>query len=395
MWRSNPARAGLYLADLRRAPGEQSDERVLATNFGAELVMAPGGLGRIGFVRDGALMAAPFNLERGVVNGEPYEIAKGIGTFRDGASFRMSADTLAYRTNAQESQLTWVDRSGRRQAALGEPGQYTGLALSPDGTRVAVVRENRLNRADADIWIVDVQRNTTTRFTTDPLLESVPEWSADGASVIYVTGHDSGSIWRQPISGAPRSALVAQLPDLPFRINSILTSLHATPDGRFMLFEAENRGPTRDDVWRVPMSGNATPAIVLGESFNEGLPAISPDGRWIAYVSNESSVDEVFVARWNASTATAGSATLVSRGGATAPRWRRDNRELFYQSAAGGIVAVPVTGDRIGEPIPLFDAPSSQWAVAEDGQRFLFALPVSQGAPIPFTLVLNWQSATK
>lgn len=269
------------------------------------------------------------------------------------------------------------------------------MALSPDGTRVAVVRQNRLNRADADIWIVDVQRSTTTRFTTDPLPESVPAWSADGASVIYVTGHDGGSIWQQPISGAARSALVSQLPAMPFRINSILTSLHATPDGRFVLFEAENRGGTRDDVWRVPISGNATPSIVLGQPFNEGLASISPEGRWIAYVSNESSVDEVFMSRWNASTATAGIATLVSRGGATAPRWRRDSQELFFQSAAGRIVAVTITGDRIGEPVLLFDAPSAQWAVAADGQRFLFALPVSQGAPIPFTLVLNWQSALK
>ena len=396
VWRSNPARAGLYLADLRRAPDGQSDERVLATNFGAELVMAPDGSGRLGFVRDGALMAAPFDIKRGVVAGEPYEIAKGIGSFHDGANFRMSPATLAYRTITQESQLTWVDRSGRRQAALGEPGQYGGLALSPDGTRVAVVRENRLNRADADIWIIDVQRGTTTRFTTDPFPESVPVWSADGAAVIYVTGHDGASIWQQPISGAARSALVSQLPAMPFRINTILTSLHATPDGRFVLFEAENRGGTRDDVWRAPMSGNATPSIVLGQPFNEGLAAISPDGRWIAYVSNESGVDEVFVARWNASTATASTATLVSRGGATAPRWRRDSQELFYQSAAGRIIAVPIAGDRIGEPVSLFDAlGTSHWAVAEDGQRFLFALPVSQGAPTPFTIVLNWQSAVK
>jgi Tol biopolymer transport system component len=276
----------------------------------------------------------------------------------------MSAATLVYRTNAQDSQLTWVDRGGRRQTTVGEPGQYTGVALSPDGTRVAVLRENRLNRADADIWIVDLQRGTTARFTTDPLVEPVPTWSADGESVIYVTGHDGGNIWRQPISGAARYALVLQSPSISFRINSILTSLHATPDGCFVLFEAENRGgATREDVWRVPTSGDATPSIVLGQPFNEGPAAVSPDGQWIAYVSNESGVDEVFLSRWNALTATAGSATLVSRGGATAPRWRRDSRELFYQSA-GRIVAVPVTGDRIGEPVPSFDAPSlaAQWA---------------------------------
>jgi serine/threonine-protein kinase len=397
VWRSNPARTGLYLADLRRTPDSQRDERLLATNFGAEFVTAPDGSGRVAFLREGALMATSFDVARGVVTGEPYEIAKGIGTYRDGANFRLSQATLAYRTTTQESQLGWLDRSGRRLATVGEPGEYAGLALSPDGSRVAVVRENRLNRADADIWIVDVQRSTTTRFTTDPLPESVPAWSADGASVIYVTGHDGGSIWQQPISGAARSALVSQLPDMPFRINTILTSLHATPDGRFVLFEAENRGGTRDDVWRVPISGNAAPSIVLGQPFNEGLAAISPDGRWIASVSNESGVSEVFVAKWVASTATAETGTLVSRGGATAPRWRRDSQELFYQSAAGRIIAVPIDGDRIGEPVPLFDAPgiSEQWAVAADGQRFLFALPASQGAPTPFTVVLNWQSALK
>lgn len=398
-WRNNPSEAGIYAADLSLSPEQQPTERIVATNLAGRVVASTrtDGTAWLLFMRDRTLFAAALD-DRLTLRGDPIEIAKDVGSFRDGAMFHGSTETLVYRAASQESQLAWVDRSGKRLDVIGEPGQYRGVALSPDGARAAALRENRLNRADGDIWIVDLRRNATTRFTTDPLMESKPAWSADGTSLMYVTGHGSGDIWLQPLSGAPRLALVLQSPAHPFRINSILTSLDSTADGRFVVFEAESLGRTRADVWSVRRTAGAAPVTVLAQEFDEGQAVVSADGRWMAYVSNESGINEVFVVAINTGAdriAVAGTPALISRGGGMAPRWRRDSRELFFQSSSGSIMAVAIA-DQIGEARTLFNAAGiSQWDASPDGQRFLMAVPVTQGAPAPFTVVLNWQSALR
>jgi hypothetical protein len=126
---------------------------------------------------------------------------------------------------------------------------------------------------------------------------------------------------------------------------------------------------------------------------------ISPDGRWLAYVSNESGTNQVFMAPLSISASTRlpetnGAAMLVSRGAGVAPRWRADSRELFYQSPSGSVMSVVVTGRDIARPVELFQAPGmlTHWGVASDGQRFLVAVPVKPSAQVPFGVVLNWQS---
>jgi eukaryotic-like serine/threonine-protein kinase len=172
--------------------------------------------------------------------------------------------------------------------------------------------------------------------------------------------------------------------------------MSATPDGRFPLFTAETRGTTRSDLWILPLTPNGTPTALLQQEFDQRYGSISPDGRWLAYVSTETGVDEVFVRPLTRDPAaehlTVGPAARISREGGTAPRWRGDSQELFYQSPAGGIMAARVAAAGIDRPVELFRAPGMlpHWGVARDGRRFLMALPMSQGAPTPLTVVLNW-----
>ncbi len=174
--RNNPSGNGLYIADRDRPPETQSTARLLETGFTGAYVPGSEGSDQILFVRDRALWAVPVEPTRLVLAGEPVQVATSIGTFRDGTSLSASADVLVHRGPVSEFQLTWRDRQGTPLGNVGEPGPYIGVALSPDAARAILVRENRLNRADQDLWLLDLERDSTTRFTADPLLESVPAW---------------------------------------------------------------------------------------------------------------------------------------------------------------------------------------------------------------------------
>jgi dipeptidyl aminopeptidase/acylaminoacyl peptidase len=243
-----------------------------------------------------------------------------------------------------------------------------------------------------------MERDSTTRFTADPLFESVPAWSAGGQSLMFAVGSGPGEIWAKPVNGTVGRRLLASEASADFYVNPLLTTMSATSDGRFLVFTAETRGTTRSDLWILPLTPNGTPTALVQQEFDQRYGSISPDSRWLAYVSTETGVDEVFVRPLTRDPAaehlTVGPAARISREGGTAPRWRGDSQELFYQSPAGGIMAARVSAARIERPVELFRAPGMlpHWGVAGDGRRFLMALPVSQEAPTPFTVVLNWMT---
>ena len=397
--RADASRNGLYVANLDLGPEQQSATRVLETGFSAKYVPGPNSGGRIVFVRDGGLWSAPFDADTLTLNGPAVELASPISTFRDSAHFDANATTLIYRHGVAAYQLTWLNRTGATIGHAGDPGQYVGLALSPDETRAAVVRENRLNRSDQDLWLIDLRRNTTTRFTADPLPEAMPAWSPSGDALIYALGHDPAAIIRKPLEGDAVETLVTGPPAGIARINPLLAAaISPTQDGRFLIFAVDTRTTRRSDIWWAPIGTQGTPAPLVEQDYDQTEASVTRDGRWLAYVSNEAGASQVFARPIAVDGAgglrASGSSTLVSPHGGRSPLWRADGKELFYLSPTRQIVAVPLNGGTFGAPRELFQAPGAlpSWAVSRDGERFLLAMPSRSTQATSFSVVLNWQS---
>jgi len=395
--RIDPSESGLYVGDLEAPADRQSTERLVETPFGGSYVPGPPGDGHVLFVRDDTLMALPFDADRLVAIGEPSTVATGVGSFRDGAFFFAAGNALVYREAVPQFQLTWFDRRGAAQGVVGEPAEFGGATLSPDATRVAIWRPSQLGRSSRELWLVDVVRNTSTRFATDPEGD-MPAWSADGRELYFVLGTRGASLNRKAVDGnRPAETLRRSgTGDGPLLVGG--AGMAATPNGRFVVFAVEGN-TTAIDLWLQPLAAGAKAIPLLQQDFDQGEGQPSPDGRWLAYVSNESGIDEVFLSPLTQDAATGvpvlGSKVLVSSGGGVSPRWGKDGRELFYQSS-GAVMAATVDAASVGTPTELFRVPGiqRQWSVSADGQRFLVAAPVRQTAPT-FTVVVNWQSALK
>ena len=396
--RENPSRNGIYLGDLELPPDRQPQERLVTTGFGATYVPRNDRAGYVMFVRDEELLALPFDAERLAIAGEPHIVARPVGAFLDTAFFATSPTTVVYRGATSDFQLTWLDRQGKVLSRAGEPGPFSRLALSPDGTRVVVVRENRLNRADQDLWMIDVVRSTATRFTSDLSFESAPTWSADGTEVLYSMGTGEGDLYRKLANGTRASEVILRSSQSP-SINPATTTLAQTRE-RTLVFTVASPAGTRDDLWVLRQEPGAIPAPLLEQESDQSEGQISPDGKWIAYMSNESGSNEVFVRTLTeraGATPMLGPSVLVSRGGGRAPRWRGDSRELLYQTLTGAIMSAPIDGGSVGSPTELARVPGalSDWGVSADGQRLLVAVPTQPTAAPPFTVILNWQSSLR
>ena len=400
VFRTEPARNGLYLADLRVAPERQDPARVLETGFSAKYVVAESGGEHILFVRNRNVWSVPFDSAGAAVTGEAVQIAASVYTFRDGASFDANGGVFVYRGGAPDYQIVLRSRAGEVITRIGDPGSFGGIALSPDATRVALMRENKLNRSDQDLWIVDIGRNTTSRFTSDAFPESVPAWSADGQSLLFAVGHDDADVRAKSVTGAgERTVLRNSDLDGRVRVNPLLATFSPSRDGRWMAVTMDTRRRGRSDIWIMQLDEPQPPQPLLEQEFDQRQAVFSPDQKWLAYVSNESGIDEVLIGplTWRAGTApTLGAAMTVSRGGGRSPRWRGDGRELYYQSLKGEIAVASVIDGAIGNGTPLFSAPGAiaEWDVTADGQRFLLAQPV-ETFNLPFTVVINWLSSTR
>ena len=333
--RVHPAETGVFVGELDAPVDRQPTERMLVTGFGAGYVAAGPDAGYVLFVRAGTLMALPVDSRSLRATGEAQTVAQSVGTLLDGAAFNATRDVLVYREARPDYQLTWKDRRGADAGTLAEPAAYANLELSPDASRVVVGRENRLNRADRDLWIVDVARNATTRFTSDATIEGVPAWSADGTQVFYPAGTQDVELRRKPATTV-REAEVVLRRSAEAPVNSQTTSLSATPDGRFLVYVVDAPTDTGSDIWMLPIAPVGKPRPLIQQNSDQSDGRVSPDGRWIAYVSNESGANEVLVRRLIDDPATGipkvDVQVPVSRGGGFAPRWRRDGKELFFQA---------------------------------------------------------------
>ena len=300
-----------------------------------------------------------------------------------------------YRVGAPEFQLTWLDRAGAVKGLVGEPADLGGATLSPDATRVAMWRRSRQGLSSRELWLVDVLRNTSTPFATDPEADT-PAWSADGRELYFALGTRGASLNRKAIDGNhPAETFLRQgATDGPLSAGG--ADMDSTADGRFLVF-AVIGNKTALDLWLLPLAAGGKAVALIQQDLNQYDGRVSPDGRWLAYVSNESGINEVFLCPLTKDPATGvpvpGSKLAVSSGGGISPRWRKDGRELFFQSSVGAVMAVKVDAASVGTPTELFRAPGIQteWSVTADGQRFFVAAPSRQSTR-EFTVVVNWQS---
>jgi Tol biopolymer transport system component len=396
VYHGGPASRSIYIGSLDAKPEEQSSEELVASPAGP--VYAPASnlaAGYLLFLRDDTLVAQPFDTRRRKLTGEPVTIAEHVGTFLTDAFFSASENgALLYGGGGgRQARLTWFDRQGKSLSSATAPFDVFSLALSPDAGRVAVATSGVQN-----IWLFDFAVGASTRFTFGQ--DAWPVWSPDGSRIAFVAGRaDRPGLYQKASSSAGNQELLLPTPPGSSRLTDW------SRDGRFLLYTSFDPA-LKADMWVLadPLgkAADRKASPFLRTEFNEGQGRFSPDGRWIGYTSDESGKNEIFVRPFNSSSARSPQEGkwMVSRGGGTEPRWRRDGKELFYLSPDGNVMALEVSTNAVfqpGVPKVLFRAPpgATIWDAAPDGQRFLFPVLVNDSARAPFTLVLNWQAALK
>ena len=378
-----PENSAIYVSSL----DQPQAKRIISTD--TNVAYAPPGY--LLFPREGTLMAQAFDVASLALTGAPFRVAEQVGYFRTNneAYFSVSeTGVLVYQSGgAGKTQLVWFDRSGKQPSAPGPPGEYSFPALSPDEKRVAIGRSDA-QTGGFDIWLQDLARGIPSRFTFYPGSDVYPVWSPDGSRIVFGSSRDGAwSLYQKLSSGAGSEEAMLKSSD---RIWPSDWSL----DGRFILY-TQTSPNTLGDLWLIPLFGDRQPIPFLQTKFNERNGVFSPDGKWIAYQSDDSGSYQVWVQSFPA-----GSKWQVSSEGGSLPRFRRDGKELFYLAANGKLMAVEVKANTSGlefsAPKPLFEThQTDRYAVTANGQRFLFSKPVEESASAPITVILNWTAEAK
>jgi hypothetical protein len=354
--------------------------------------------GHLLFVRQGTLIAQPFDAGSRKFRGDPFPIAEnvefdGLG----GARFSASEEgTLVYRSggSAAGMQLKWVDRTGKEIGTVGGPGIYDAPVLSADETQLAVAVTD-IARGMGDIWVWDLARNLGSRVTFEKTDAYNVLWMPDGHSLIFTVDQESGAdLFVKSVGGAGADSLFYRSPE-----QKLPTSW--TPDGRTLLCISRAPQQTRRwDITAISLDDSAKMRPLIATDFNEYGPVASPDGRLFAYVSLESGKEELYVqtlsgpsGKWR-----------ISTEGGREPAWRADGRELYYVGAARQILAVkvePGPTPKFSLPERLFDATEmitetntrNRYVVTRDGQRFLLVARQGVTRLGATTVVLDWPHA--
>ena len=345
------------------------------------------------FVRQGQLVARRFDLSRGELAGDPITLADqvSVDSFVPVPPFSVSASgSVAYRRGGPvRTQLAWFDRTGKMLGTVGEADENNlGYPeLSPDERRVAV---DRTVQGNQDIWLIDLLRGGTARFTFDSANDRRPLWSPDGLQIVFAANRkQTFELYTEPSTGAGAEQLIMESP-----YSKVPDGL--SPDGHFVLYN-ENR-----DILAVPLQGDRKPIPVANSPFTKQDGQFSPDGRWVAYHSDESGRFEIYVVPFPP----AAGKWQVSADGGVSPRWRHDGKELFFISPDEKMMAATVSSSgasfQADPPVPLFqtrivggfNAGKQQYAVSAEG-HFLINVPAADSASVPITLILNWHPPAK
>jgi eukaryotic-like serine/threonine-protein kinase len=358
--------------------------------------------GHLLFVRQGILYAQRFDPTTLALTGSPFAVADRVAVesrFRRPALTSSATGSILFREAGAggRQQLVWFDRTGRPTGTLGEQSDsdLSHPSLSPDGRWVAMVRAVGGN---SDVWLLDTTRNTLIRFTSDPANQVAPIWSSDGSRIVFGTqrGKVGADLYEKSFSGGTDKLLFAPL---TFGLRTALID-DWSHDDRFILFRdiSPNGGY---DLWALPTQPIGTPFPVVQTEFEEGGGQFSPDGKWIAYQSDQSGRPEIYLQPFPGR----GARILISTAGGTQVRWPRDGKELFYIALDGRLMAVPIrtladgSAPKAGTPVPLFatrifgglpgqDHYRHEYMVSRDGQRFLMNSVVREDRA-PIIAILN------
>lgn len=422
---SQQAESAVYVGSL------DSPERTRLFASEAKAVYAAPGY--LLFNRGDTVFAQAFDADTLTVRGEAIRVASGVPLRVQGvasnspgitrsANFAVSqTGVLAYRTGAtaaapattgsdEPRSLVWIDRSGQTFAPVGTVGAYAGVDLSPDGKRFAV---HRHEGTGGDNWFFDLAQGRMQRLTFDASQDnSSPVWSPDGTRIAFASRRNNKwGLYVKPVDGTAPEELI-----LESEVAKTPTSW--SPDGKQLVYGQDSGA---GDVWVVSVD-DKKPVALLQEQYREAHPQLSPDGKWLAYVSQQTGRPEIYVKPFQGP----GGPWQVSTDGGNYPRWRRDGKELFFYFGALIAADIRVTGSSVepGVPRMLFNLPPPnaqfahsdyiRFAVTADGQRFLFSLPGARGdttstsvadqivelaeqgggtlavAPNATTVVLNW-----
>ena len=351
--------------------------------------------GRLYYVRDGALVAQTFDLAQLRLEGDPAVVARDVRfdpRFSHGVFSVSDAGLIVYQAagNQDDTELVWLDRQGRRIGTLDGPGHFGGVSISPQADRaVTSVYDPVTWRGHLRVY--DIARGTSTRLTFEQADDIDPVWSPDGTTIAFARLADGGfHIWTKPADGSTPERLL-------YKGDGSLSPVSWSADGRQLLTWSTPTEKGETGLWTLDASGTGTPQRFTGSRFNGELAQFSPDGRWVVFDADESGPTRAYVAAFPDT----GARWQVSDQDGTSPRWSRDGKEIVYLEDSTFVTAVPVdhsgAAPRFGTPERLFEVPLAvtlEWRydVTRDGERFLVVLPLEHARAEPFTLVVGWDA---
>ena len=337
---------GIYVGSL------DSPDRKFLLNVNSSGTFAPPGF--LLYWRDGSLWAHSFDTTRLELSGEPYPLAEGVEFVGHLLSPLFSVSDnggLAYYSSyssrgIQTTELVWLDRTGKKLGSVAGPAECWTFDLSHDERQAVLECLDPKNR-QADLWLTDLVHGTSSRFTSDPMWECCPVWSSDGGYIIFTAnGQGEGELYKKPVGGMGEEELLLKSDGFNFPWD-------VSRDGRFLIYEHTGSNSAYTELWVLPLFGDRKPFPFLQRKFNDSEGQFSPNGQWIAYASNESGKNEVYIQTFPKS----GAKWMVSTKGGSLPKWRKDGKELFYLSEDSKLMAVAINYG------PAFEASSSQGAI--------------------------------
>jgi Tol biopolymer transport system component len=385
-----PENAGVYVQSL----DPSTPRRLLSSRSNA--IYAPPGY--LVFWREATLLAQAFDTRTLELRGNPVPVATEVGlnpvTGRALVSVSSSGTLAFFDGNVGDTQLLWFDRSGKQVGEPGPKGAIDSLSLSPAGSSV-IYDEADSRTGSFDLWLLDFARGVPSRLTFHPSHDLFPLWSPDGLRITFSSLRDGVPQLYELSANSPGNETVLFKSPLPKTPNGW------SADGRLLVYgvsDPKNGG----DIWALKAKGKPEPLAVVATPADERYGALSPDGRWLAYISNETGIYEVYVQAFPGP----GVRRQVSTSSGFEPHWRRDGKELFYIAPDQTLMSVDVRNSpatlEVGPPKALFptrtkwteiQAVARRYAAAADGQRFLINTATAEAQSAAITVIINWTAA--